>query len=111
MAQYTGRIRRLANLRSVAGRPTNGAKFPHEIYMRLCCLEMERFRREQEQSVAVTRARKCVERCHHIEMEVQELLRSIGQAPVAGGGESARPEGARSEGAAVRDASKLTFIY
>jgi hypothetical protein len=74
--------------------------------MRLCCLEMERFRREQEQSVAVTRARKCVERCHHIEMEVQELLRSIGQAPVAGGG-----EGARSEGAAVRDASKLTFIY
>ena len=109
MAHYTGKIRRLANLRGVAGRHTNGTKFPHEIYMRLCCLEMERFRREQEQSVAVTRARKCVERCRHIEMEVQELLRSIGQAPVAGagtGGDDARPESA-----AVQDASRLTFIY
>jgi len=109
MAQYTGKIRRLANLRGVAGRPTNGARFPHEIYMRLCCLEMERFRREQEQSVAVTRARKCVERCHVIEMEVQELLRSIGQAPVAGAG--AGGDDARSEAAAAPDASKLMFIY
>jgi hypothetical protein len=109
MAQYTGKIRRLANLRGVAGRPTNGARFPHEIYMRLCCLEMERFRREQEQSVAVTRARKCMDRCRRIEMEVQELLRSIGQAPLVGagsGGDDAPPEAA-----AARDASKLTFIY
>ena len=109
MAQYTGKIRRLANLRGVAGRPTNGTRFPHEIYMRLCCLEMERFRREQEQSVAVTRARKCVERCRHIEMEVRELLRSIGQAPLVG--PAADGDDARPEAVAGRDASKLTFIY
>ncbi|MGD0541862.1 MAG: hypothetical protein ABSB33_10125 [Tepidisphaeraceae bacterium] len=109
MARYIGKIRRLASLRSVAARPTNGAKFPHEIYMRLCCLEMERFRREQEQSVAVTRARKCMERCHHIEMEVQELLRSIGQASLIGAGSGS--DDARPEVAAVRDASKLMFTY
>ncbi len=109
MARYIGKIRRLASLRSVAVRPTNGTKFPHEIYMRLCCLEMERFRREQEQSVAVTRARKCMERCHHIEMEVQELLRSIGQASLIGadsGGDDTRPEAGPA-----RDASKLMFTY
>jgi hypothetical protein len=109
MSQYTGRIRRVANVGSVGGRAANGARFPHEIYMRLCCLEMERFRREQEQSVAVTRARKCMERCRHIEMEVQELLRSIGQAPPVGAGTGG--DDAPTEAAAARDASKLTFIY
>ncbi|MGD0460936.1 MAG: hypothetical protein ABSB74_00460 [Tepidisphaeraceae bacterium] len=109
MARYTGKIQRLADLRSIAGRPANAAKFPHEIYMRLCCLEMERFRREQEQSVAVTRARKCVERCRHIEMEVQELLRFIGQAPVVVAGTGS--DDARPEAAAAQDDSKLMFTY
>jgi hypothetical protein len=107
MARYTGKIQRLAEMRSIVGRPTNGAKFPHEIYMRLCCLEMERFRREQEKTVAVTRARKCVERCRRIEMEVQGLLRSIGQAPADG----AAGEEARSQAAAAPDASKFMLTY
>jgi hypothetical protein len=107
MTQHNGKIQRLANLRGVAGRSANGARFPHEIYMRLCCLEMERFRREQEQSVAVTRARRCVERCRHIEMEVRQLLRSIGQVPMTGGAE----DDEATEAAARADGSKLTFIY
>ncbi len=107
MAGYNGKTRRLAELRSIVGRPTNGAKFPHEIYMRLCCLEMERFRREQEQTVAVTRARKCVERCRRIEMEVQELLRSIGQAPAAG----AAAVRADTRPQAAPDASKFMLTY
>jgi hypothetical protein len=108
MARFTGKIRRLADMRSISGRCSNGTKFPHEIYMRLCCLEMERFRREQEQSAAAARARKCVERCHTIEVEVQVLLRSIGQVPVPGAvteSDDAQPE------AAAQSASKLLFTY
>jgi len=79
MSKPPVKIKRLSDLRTAVVRSGNGAKFPHQTYMRLCCLEMERFRREQERAAAMGRADKCTARCRQIEVEVRQLLVSIGQ--------------------------------
>ncbi|MDX2148867.1 MAG: hypothetical protein SFZ23_15235 [Planctomycetota bacterium] len=53
------------------------AAVPHQVHMRLCTLEMERYRRDQERRVALERAAKCQARCEQIEAEVQTLLDAI----------------------------------
>jgi hypothetical protein len=47
---------------------------PHKLHMRLCALEMERYRRDQERNVALERARRCEARVAAIETEVRALL-------------------------------------
>jgi hypothetical protein len=54
-----------------------GNVLPHKLHMRLCALEMERHRRDQERRVALERARKCHERCEAIETEVRAILEVI----------------------------------
>lgn len=50
---------------------------PHKLHMRLCSLEMERYRRDQERKVALQRAAKCEERCRQIEGEVRAIMDTI----------------------------------
>jgi len=85
-----------------------GQKFPHQTYMRLCCLEMERFRREQEKAAAMVRANKCESRCAQIEAEVRELLSTIGPGLV----DNAATDIAVAVSSAVRvNGHKLTLKY
>lgn len=73
-------IRGLQEMRTSAGAigtASNAATMPHKLHMRLCSLEMERYRREQERRVAMERADKCEARCRAIESEVRTLLAAI----------------------------------
>lgn len=47
----------------------------HKLHMRLCVLEMERHRRDQERRVALERAAKCEARCRVLDEEVRALLK------------------------------------
>jgi len=46
------------------------AAMPHQLYMRLTCLEMERHRRGIEREAAMTRVRACDDRSREIEAEM-----------------------------------------
>lgn len=50
---------------------------PHKLHMRLCALEMERYRRDQERQVALARAEQAQARCEEIESEVRSLQAAI----------------------------------
>jgi len=49
------------------------AAMPHQLYMRLTCLEMERHRRGIEREAAMTRVRACDDRSREIEAEMAEI--------------------------------------
>ena len=79
-------IRGLQNMRTSSD-AISGVDVPvHKLHMRLCVLEMERYRRDQERRVALERAAKCEERCAAIEQEVKKLLGALarrGAGPLA----------------------------
>lgn len=56
---------------------------PHKLHMKLCCLEMERHRRDLERKVAMERANKCQARCEVIDLEVRRLLDVINKQSAA----------------------------
>lgn len=60
----------------------NGKIESHKLHMRLCVLEMERHRRDQERRVALERAAKCEARCRVLDEEVRALL-NVMQRPEA----------------------------
>lgn len=72
-------------------------RLPHHVHMRLCVLEMERYRRDTERRLALERVAKCESRLKQIDDEARSLLAIVGlEAEIRGGGEapapSARPE-------------------
>lgn len=70
----TKSIRDIRTLNSMTGMVET---LPHKLHMRLCSLEMERYRRDQERKVALLRATKCEERCKAIEAEVRAIMNTI----------------------------------
>lgn len=50
---------------------------PHQLYMRLTCLEMERHRRGIEREAALTRVRICDERSRDIDEEMGEIKEEL----------------------------------
>jgi len=50
---------------------------PHQLYMRLTCLEMERHRRGIEREAAMTRVRICDERSRDIDQEMVEIKEEL----------------------------------
>lgn len=81
MQQRTTR-RGLQDIRTVAGRATSpGAK--QRDYLRLCTLEMERARREQEYTVAHDRAEAAKRRVDRLQTEINEMIAKIGGPPAA----------------------------
>ena len=64
------------DIRTVAGRSTSPGS-THKRYLRLCTLEMERSRREQERRVAQERADVAKSRVDQLESEIFEILQTI----------------------------------
>lgn len=77
----------LTEIKTIGARSSLAKDMPHKLHMRLCTLEMERYRRDQERRVALERAAKCQSRCEQIEQEVRQLMEQINRnaavAPVA----------------------------
>ena len=77
-------------------------KMPHQAYLRIACLEMEKFRRGLERDSAAARV-ECIDaRTKEIETEEAALLRSLGERKsdpaVAAMAESAEDAGHNSRG-------------
>ncbi len=68
--------RGVQDIRTVAGRVTSPGD-AHKRYLRLCTLEMERSRREQERRVAQQRADVARSRIVQLESEIVEILQTI----------------------------------
>ncbi|KAF0193365.1 MAG: hypothetical protein FD167_5991 [bacterium] len=71
--------RTLQDVRTLSGR-VDRAAVPYKAYMRLSCLEMEKFRRSLERESALNRIENINTRFQDIENEKAEILRSLGNA-------------------------------
>jgi hypothetical protein len=86
-------LRGVNDIRTRSGHSPARSDPAHKTHMRLCCLEMERARREEEKRQAMERAARCDERLGKIDSEVQRLLATLGAATTA----RLRPEGETGE--------------
>jgi hypothetical protein len=72
----SGTIKGLQDIRSHSGRAREGA-IPYRAYMRLSCLEMEKFRRTRERESAMVRVRNIDARFREIDSEEAMILGAI----------------------------------
>lgn len=96
-------IRGLQDIHTFSG--SADQKFlPHKAYMKISCLEMEKFRRGKERESAAHRVKNIDARFREIEAEKDVLLRSLGERD--GGAPDARAPGRkpapRRDGRGVR---------
>lgn len=102
-------VRGVQNIRTHAGMSSE-KKMPHQAYLRIACLEMEKFRRGMERDSAAARVEMIDERTKEIEAEATTLLRSLGEresdsavaVPIAIGTESTEDAGHNSRGFRVK---------
>ncbi len=92
MAILSRTIKGLQDIASHSGRAREGA-IPHKAYMRLSCLEMEKFRRARERESAMVRVGNIDARFKQIDVEEAMILRAMkeqdGTAPAGSpGGDS-----------------------
>jgi len=73
-------IRGVQDIRTIAGRADQEA-LPYKIYMRVCCLEMEEFRRNKERESALQRVRNIDARIQEIKAEKTSLMQSLNERP------------------------------
>lgn len=66
-------IRGVQNIKTLSGRSDDGT-IPYKAYMKLCILEMEKFRRGKEKESAMERVQKVDQRFQDIEAERQEII-------------------------------------
>jgi hypothetical protein len=64
-------------MRTLSGR-VDQTFFPHKTFLRIACLEMERFRRMQERASAMRRVGNIDRRSGEIDAEKDRLLRALG---------------------------------
>ncbi|MFZ2446990.1 MAG: hypothetical protein WAW37_11585 [Syntrophobacteraceae bacterium] len=88
-------VKGLQDIRSHSGRAREGA-IPHKAYMRLSCLEMEKFRRARERESAMTRVRNIDARCREIDAEKAIILGLMKEEDTPGLARA--PEGAGGPG-------------
>jgi hypothetical protein len=69
-------IKGLQDIASHSGRAREGA-IPHKAYMRLSCLEMEKFRRTRERESAMVRISSINARFQQIDAEKAMILRAM----------------------------------
>ncbi len=109
MAILSRTIKGLQDIRSHSGRAREGA-IPHKAYMRLSCLEMEKFRRATERESAMVRVRNIDARCREIDSEEAMILRAMkeegGHPPAGAPGEG---EGHNCPGAKNTGGFKLKY--
>lgn len=80
------RMRAVQDIRTLSG-ARNHLTQPHRGYMRIACLELERFRRNKERESATSRVRQLDARFREIEVEqaaIQEMLNKEKAAPGSG---------------------------
>ncbi|GEM_PF-921712 len=70
-------IRGMQDIRTHASKASAARFQPHEAYMRLTCLEMEKARRSKEKESAVRRVRQIEARFKEIEDEKKQLLNAL----------------------------------
>jgi hypothetical protein len=103
MAISSKTIKGLQDIRSHSGRARERA-IPHKAYMRLSCLEMEKFRRARERESAMVRVRNIDARFREIDSEEAMILRAMkeqdGTGPVGAPGKDSvhNPSGAKNTG-------------
>ena len=76
MAITSRTIRGLQDIRTHSGR-VREASIPHKAFMRLSCLEMEKFRRAKERESAITRVRNIDARFRDIDAEKTVILNAM----------------------------------
>ena len=86
------RMRVVQDIRTLSG-ARNHLSQPHRGYMRIACLELERFRRNKERECAMGRVRHLDARFQEIEAEQAAILDMLGQekAPRARNGREHLP--------------------
>ena len=77
MAIRKRNMRGVQDIRTHSGMVEQGATPPYKAYMKLSCLEMERFRRGQERESARQRMEMIDARFQEIEAEKKELLQAL----------------------------------
>lgn len=93
--------RGVRDIRTLTGR-VDMVALPYRAYMRISCLEMERFRRDQERASSMRRMCVLNGRIREIETEKDALLQGLGERGANGpGGQRVAPPSAmrRSAGA------------
>jgi len=96
-------IKGLQDIASHSGRAGEEA-IPHKAYMRLSCLEMEKFRRARERQSAMVRVGNIDARFREIDAEEAMILRVMkeqdgaGPAGTPGGGSGYNPVGKKNTG-------------
>ncbi len=71
-------MRRLQDIRTLSGRGDQ-ASAPHQAYMKLSCLEMEKFRRGKEKNSALNRVKNIDARFRDIEAEKAAILLALNE--------------------------------
>jgi hypothetical protein len=101
MAIPTKTIRGLQDIQTHSGR-VRETVIPYKAFMRLSCLEMEKFRRTKEKESAMTRVGNIDARFRAIEAEKTAILNSLkehtGQCACAEHNEERKPETSRKTG-------------
>jgi hypothetical protein len=69
-------VKGLQDIRSHSGRPQE-AILPYKAFMRLCSLEMEKFRRTKERESAMSRVKNIDARLLDIEIEMAAILEVV----------------------------------
>jgi hypothetical protein len=69
-------MRGVQDIRTILGR-VNENTIPYKAYMKLCILEMEKYRRGKEKTSALERVQNIDQRFKDIEAERQEIIRSL----------------------------------
>lgn len=73
----------------------NQTFLPHRTYLRIACLEMEKFRRTQERTSAMRRVENIDRRFDEIDSERDRLLSTMGERAAKLTQDKGRPPGAR----------------
>lgn len=72
-------LKSLQDIRTHAGRVETAA-IPYKAFMKMSCLEMEKFRRERERKSAMTRVDNIDKRFREIEAEKASILSRLSEA-------------------------------
>ena len=84
MPRAQRRMRAVQDIRTLSG-ARNHLSQPHRGYMRIACLELERFRRNKERECATGRVRQLDARFREIEAEQALILDMLGKDKAAPG--------------------------
>jgi len=73
-------LKSLQDIRTHAGR-VDEAAIPYKAFMKMSCLEMEKFRKERERASAMTRVNNIDRRFREIEAEKAAMLSCLEEVP------------------------------